>query len=78
MHKVFLFCSGFGQVDAFLIQGYLRETYLSICGPKFFKLNAQFVSEIYHQMIVVLEFDFDPNQILFIHTRYSGLENDLS
>ena len=30
------FCSGcgFGRADAFLIQGYLRETYLPIGGPK--------------------------------------------
>ena len=36
------FCSGcgFGRVDAFLIQGYLRETYLPIGGPKLYKLKG--------------------------------------
>ena len=36
------FCSGcgFGRVDAFLIQGYLRETYLPIGGPKLYKFKG--------------------------------------
>ena len=46
VHNIFLFGCGFGRVDAFLIQGYLRETYLPIGGPKLYKLKGSKTSVV--------------------------------